>query len=186
MTRGPSLPVLGMTERMCLVLGLHVESMGFSLEEQEVRRRVWYVYLPERFECDHLHFPGGQWPSRTAISRLPMIDHLSPWSASLKSHSNPNRCQGIVHISKRSVVSCLPRWNFCDPACILNRHIHRSMRLESTNTKSSACLLKQLPTYGTARTANLSPTILSGPSYGFTLHIFSPSCVGYLSIHMPI
>jgi len=33
-----------MTERMCLVLGLHVESTGFSIEEQEVRRRVWYVY----------------------------------------------------------------------------------------------------------------------------------------------
>lgn len=30
-----------MTERMCLVLGLHVESTGFSLEEQAVRRRVW-------------------------------------------------------------------------------------------------------------------------------------------------
>lgn len=32
---------LGMTERMCLVLGLHVESTGFSPEEQTIRRRVW-------------------------------------------------------------------------------------------------------------------------------------------------
>jgi hypothetical protein len=33
--------LLGMTERMCLVLGLHVETTGFSYEEQAVRRRVW-------------------------------------------------------------------------------------------------------------------------------------------------
>lgn len=144
------------------------------------------MYISFGFECDHLHFPGGQWPSRTVISHLPMIDHLSPWSASPKFHSSPNRCQGIVHISKRSVVLYLPHWNSCDPACILNRHIPRSMRLESTNTKSSACLLKQHPTYDTARTANLSPTILSGRSCGSILHIFSPPCVGYLSIHMPI
>lgn len=33
--------LLGMTERMCLVLGLHVESPGISRFEQAVRRRVW-------------------------------------------------------------------------------------------------------------------------------------------------
>ena len=31
----------GMTERMCLVLGLHVESPGVPRSEQAVRRRVW-------------------------------------------------------------------------------------------------------------------------------------------------
>jgi hypothetical protein len=33
--------IIGMTERMCLVLGLHVETTGFSLQEQANRRRVW-------------------------------------------------------------------------------------------------------------------------------------------------
>jgi len=31
----------GMTERMCLVLGLHVESTGFTDDEVATRRRVW-------------------------------------------------------------------------------------------------------------------------------------------------
>lgn len=31
----------GMTERMCMVLGLHVETPGFSRAEQSVRRRLW-------------------------------------------------------------------------------------------------------------------------------------------------
>ena len=33
--------LLGMTERMCLVLGLHVESPGVPQSEQAIRRRVW-------------------------------------------------------------------------------------------------------------------------------------------------
>lgn len=41
MNAGASYTLLGMTERMCLVLGLHVETTGFSFEEQDVRRRVW-------------------------------------------------------------------------------------------------------------------------------------------------
>lgn len=41
MNAGASYTLLGMTERMCLVLGLHVETTGFSYQEQDIRRRVW-------------------------------------------------------------------------------------------------------------------------------------------------
>jgi hypothetical protein len=37
------MPPIGMTERMCMALGLHVETKGYTPAQQEARRRVWYV-----------------------------------------------------------------------------------------------------------------------------------------------
>lgn len=38
-----------MTERLCMVLGLHAEAPGYPPVLQEARRRVWYV---TRLRCD--------------------------------------------------------------------------------------------------------------------------------------
>ncbi|KAE8353506.1 cellobiose response regulator [Aspergillus coremiiformis] len=43
MNAGASYTLLGMTERMCMSLGLHVESSGFSQNFTAARRRVWWA-----------------------------------------------------------------------------------------------------------------------------------------------
>lgn len=55
----------GMTERMCLVLGLHVESTGFSLAEQAIRRRVWWAMA---FQNSHFSLAYDR-PSITMVSQ---------------------------------------------------------------------------------------------------------------------
>ncbi|KAJ5103193.1 hypothetical protein N7532_003722 [Penicillium argentinense] len=65
MNAGASYTLLGMTERMCLVLGLHVESRGFSLEEQAVRRRVWWMMA---FQNSHFSLAYDR-PSITMVSQ---------------------------------------------------------------------------------------------------------------------
>lgn len=54
-----------MTERMCLVLGLHVETTGFSLAEQAVRRRVWWAMA---FQNSHFSLAYDR-PSITMASQ---------------------------------------------------------------------------------------------------------------------
>ncbi|KAJ5591476.1 uncharacterized protein N7459_001845 [Penicillium hispanicum] len=65
MNAGASYTLLGMTERMCLVLGLHVESTGFSLAEQAVRRRVWWTMA---FQNSHFSLAYDR-PSITMVSQ---------------------------------------------------------------------------------------------------------------------
>lgn len=50
---------------MCLVLGLHVESTGFSLAEQAVRRRVWWSMA---FQNSHFSLAYDR-PSITMVSQ---------------------------------------------------------------------------------------------------------------------
>ncbi|KAJ5206604.1 Transcription factor [Penicillium cf. griseofulvum] len=65
MNAGASYTLLGMTERMCLVLGLHVESTGFSIAEQEARRRVWWTMA---FQNSHFSLAYDR-PSITMVSQ---------------------------------------------------------------------------------------------------------------------
>ncbi|KAJ5084875.1 hypothetical protein NUU61_009454 [Penicillium alfredii] len=65
MNAGASYTLLGMTERMCLMLGLHVESTGFSLAEQAVRRRVWWTMA---FQNSHFSLAYDR-PSITMVSQ---------------------------------------------------------------------------------------------------------------------
>lgn len=54
-----------MTERMCMVLGLHVETTGFSLSDQAVRRRVWWAMA---FQNSHFSLAYDR-PSITMVSQ---------------------------------------------------------------------------------------------------------------------
>ncbi|KAJ5888619.1 hypothetical protein N7495_008660 [Penicillium taxi] len=65
MNAGASYTLLGMTERMCLSLGLHVESTGFSFVEQAVRRRVWWTMA---FQNSHFSLAYDR-PSITMVSQ---------------------------------------------------------------------------------------------------------------------
>ncbi|KAJ5823851.1 hypothetical protein N7447_006191 [Penicillium robsamsonii] len=65
MNAGASYTLLGMTERMCLVLGLHVDSIGFSAADQEVRRRVWWTMA---FQNSHFSLAYDR-PSITMVSQ---------------------------------------------------------------------------------------------------------------------
>lgn len=58
-------PSVGMTERMCLVLGLHVESTGFDLAEQAIRRRTWWAMA---FQNSHFSLAYDR-PSITMVSQ---------------------------------------------------------------------------------------------------------------------
>ncbi|KAJ5151273.1 uncharacterized protein N7482_010525 [Penicillium canariense] len=65
MNAGASYTLLGMTERMCLVLGLHVETTGFTAEEQANRRRVWWAMA---FQNSHFSLAYDR-PSITMVSQ---------------------------------------------------------------------------------------------------------------------
>ncbi|KMK62045.1 fungal specific trascription factor [Aspergillus fumigatus Z5] len=55
----------GMTERMCMVLGLHVESSGFARDVQAARRRVWWAMA---FQNSHFSLSYDR-PSITMVSQ---------------------------------------------------------------------------------------------------------------------
>ncbi|KAJ5485593.1 hypothetical protein N7539_005581 [Penicillium diatomitis] len=65
MNAGASYTLLGMTERMCLVLGLHEESSGFTTEEQATRRRTWWTMA---FQNSHFSLAYDR-PSITMVSQ---------------------------------------------------------------------------------------------------------------------
>ncbi|OJJ31090.1 hypothetical protein ASPWEDRAFT_118843 [Aspergillus wentii DTO 134E9] len=65
MNAGSSYTLLGMTERMCMVLGLHVESSGFPPFHQAVRRRVWWAMA---FQNSHFSLAYDR-PSITMVSQ---------------------------------------------------------------------------------------------------------------------
>ncbi|GLB00060.1 hypothetical protein AtubIFM57143_008760 [Aspergillus tubingensis] len=62
---GASYTLLGMTERMCMVLGLHVETSGFSRATQAARRRVWWAMA---FQNSHFSLAYDR-PSITMINQ---------------------------------------------------------------------------------------------------------------------
>ncbi|PYI05088.1 fungal-specific transcription factor [Aspergillus sclerotiicarbonarius CBS 121057] len=65
MNAGASYTLLGMTERMCMVLGLHVETSGFSRGAQAARRRVWWAMA---FQNSHFSLAYDR-PSITMINQ---------------------------------------------------------------------------------------------------------------------
>ncbi|PKX99869.1 cellobiose response regulator [Aspergillus campestris IBT 28561] len=65
MNAGASYTLLGMTERMCMVLGLHVESPGFSIGAKAARRRVWWAMA---FQNSHFSLAYDR-PSITMINQ---------------------------------------------------------------------------------------------------------------------
>ncbi|PWY68662.1 cellobiose response regulator [Aspergillus heteromorphus CBS 117.55] len=65
MNAGASYTLLGMTERMCMVLGLHVETSGFSRTAQAARRRVWWAMA---FQNSHFSLAYDR-PSITMINQ---------------------------------------------------------------------------------------------------------------------
>lgn len=59
----------GMTERMCMVLGLHAETPGYPPALQEARRRVWYAFLPCKGEyADDVEQVGNGIPEQPFLS----------------------------------------------------------------------------------------------------------------------
>ncbi|KAJ5815722.1 hypothetical protein N7474_007499 [Penicillium riverlandense] len=65
MNAGASYTMLGMTERLCMVLGLHVESPGYSFAEQAIRRRLWWAMA---FQNSHFSLAYDR-PSITMVSQ---------------------------------------------------------------------------------------------------------------------
>ncbi|RDW90571.1 putative Zn(II)2Cys6 transcription factor [Aspergillus mulundensis] len=65
MNAGASYTLLGMTERMCMVLGLHAEAPGYTPALQEARRRVWWAMA---FQNSHFSLAYDR-PSITMISQ---------------------------------------------------------------------------------------------------------------------
>ncbi|KAL4958540.1 hypothetical protein BDW69DRAFT_190837 [Aspergillus filifer] len=65
MNAGASYTLLGMTERMCMVLGLHAEAPGYDPALQEARRRVWWAMA---FQNSHFSLAYDR-PSITMISQ---------------------------------------------------------------------------------------------------------------------
>ncbi|KAK1146996.1 hypothetical protein N8T08_002324 [Aspergillus melleus] len=65
MNAGASYTLLGMTERMCMGLGLHVETSGFSPAAQAIRRRLWWTMA---FQNSHFSLAYDR-PSITMVSQ---------------------------------------------------------------------------------------------------------------------
>ncbi|KAG2411555.1 hypothetical protein HFD88_009111 [Aspergillus terreus] len=65
MNAGASYTLLGMTERMCMVLGLHVETPGFPRPVQAARQRVWWAMA---FQNSHFSLAYDR-PSITMINQ---------------------------------------------------------------------------------------------------------------------
>ncbi|PIG80543.1 putative fungal specific transcription factor [Aspergillus arachidicola] len=65
MNAGASYTLLGMTERMCMSLGLHVETPGFSQNVTASRRRVWWAMA---FQNSHFSLAYDR-PSITMVSQ---------------------------------------------------------------------------------------------------------------------
>ncbi|KAJ6167109.1 Transcription factor [Penicillium chermesinum] len=65
MNAGASYTLLGMTERICLTLGLHVESKDLTFPDQALRQRTWWTMA---FQNSHFSLAYDR-PSITMISQ---------------------------------------------------------------------------------------------------------------------
>ncbi|KAJ5473163.1 hypothetical protein N7475_002729 [Penicillium sp. IBT 31633x] len=160
MNAGASYTLLGMTERMCLVLGLHVESTGFSLAEQEVRRRVWWTMA---FQNSHFSLAYDR-PSITMVSQpeIPFDPKSMPGHRSyfetlcrivslalevLRSRMYPGSSQLRIHEIReykqqiqRMLTEATPHLRYRDKCRSLAEHIERTeLRLHSSYLLSVLC-----------------------------------------------
>ncbi|KAJ5964036.1 uncharacterized protein N7479_003912 [Penicillium vulpinum] len=160
MNAGASYTLLGMTERMCLVLGLHVESHGFSLADQEVRRRVWWTMA---FQNSHFSLAYDR-PSITMVSQpeIPFDPKSMPGHRSyfetlcrivslalevLRSRMYPGSSQSSIHEIReykhqiqRMLAEATPHLRHRDNCRSLAEHIERTeLRLHSSYLLSVLC-----------------------------------------------
>ncbi|CAI7647515.1 unnamed protein product [Penicillium viridicatum] len=166
MNAGASYTLLGMTERMCLVLGLHVESSGFSLAEQEVRRRVWWTMA---FQNSHFSLAYDR-PSITMVSQpeIPFDPKSMPGHRSyfetlcrivslalevLRSRMYPGSSQTHIHEIReykqqihRMLAEATPHLRYRDNCRSLADHIERTeLRLHSSYLLSVLCRISLDP-----------------------------------------
>ncbi|OQE39207.1 hypothetical protein PENCOP_c007G02950 [Penicillium coprophilum] len=160
MNAGASYTLLGMTERMCLVLGLHVESTGFSIADQEVRRRVWWTMA---FQNSHFSLAYDR-PSITMVSQpeIPFDPKSMPGHRSyfetlcrivslalevLRSRMYPGSSQLRIHEIReykqqihRMLAEATPHLRHRDNCRSLAEHIERTeLRLHSSYLLSVLC-----------------------------------------------
>ncbi|KAJ5609274.1 hypothetical protein N7528_009841 [Penicillium herquei] len=160
MNAGASYTLLGMTERMCLVLGLHVESTGFSLEEQTLRRRIWWAMA---FQNSHFSLAYDR-PSITMVSqpeipfdRKSMPGHRTYFETLcrvvslalevLRSRMLPNssqprfhEIQEYKHRIQRMLAEATPHLRHRENCVSLAEHIERTeLRLHSSYLLSVLC-----------------------------------------------
>ncbi|KAJ5234724.1 uncharacterized protein N7469_003892 [Penicillium citrinum] len=166
MNAGASYTLLGMTERMCLVLGLHVESTGFSPEEQTIRRRVWWTMA---FQNSHFSLAYDR-PSITMVSqpeipfdRKSMPGHRTYFETLcrvvslsleiLRSRMNPETSQPRYHEIRdckqriqRMLAEATPHLRYKDQCHSLVEHIERTeLRLHSSYLLSVMCRISLDP-----------------------------------------
>ncbi|CAI7674504.1 unnamed protein product [Penicillium pancosmium] len=160
MNAGASYTLLGMTERMCLVLGLHVESTGFSLKEQAIRRRVWWTMA---FQNSHFSLAYDR-PSITMVSqpeipfdRKSMPGHRTYFETLcrvvslalevLRSRMYPEASQPRFHEIReckqriqRMIAEATPHLRYKEQCHSLVEHIERTeLRLHSSYLLSVLC-----------------------------------------------
>jgi len=158
--RSPANPSVGMTERMCLVLGLHVETAGFSLAEQAARRRVWWAMA---FQNSHFSLAYDR-PSITMVSQpeIPFEPKSMPGHRSyfetlcrivslslevLRSRMDPSSAQPHFHDIReykhrihRMLAEATPHLRHREHCRTLAEHIERTeLRLHSSYLLSVLC-----------------------------------------------
>ncbi|KAJ5280452.1 hypothetical protein N7478_005824 [Penicillium angulare] len=137
MNAGSSYTLLGMTERMCLVLGLHVETTGFTPEEEAVRRRICQPEIP----FDPKSMPGH----RTYFETLCRVVSLA--LEVLRSRMQPNSSQPRFHEIQeykdriqRMLAEATPHLRHRENCFSLAQHIERTeLRLHSSYLLSVLC-----------------------------------------------
>ncbi|KAL4987119.1 hypothetical protein BDW68DRAFT_114567 [Aspergillus falconensis] len=92
MNAGASYTLLGMTERMCMVLGLHAEAPGYPPALQEARRRVWWAMA---FQNSHFSLAYDR-PSITMISQPDIPYHRKSMPGHRSYFETLSRILGVV------------------------------------------------------------------------------------------
>ncbi|KAL5343819.1 hypothetical protein BJX70DRAFT_393241 [Aspergillus crustosus] len=97
MHAGASYTMLGMTERMCMVLGLHAEAPGYPPALQEARRRVWWAMA---FQNSQFSLAYDR-PSITMISQPEIPYHRKSMPGHRSYFETLSRILGVVLESLR-------------------------------------------------------------------------------------
>ncbi|RJE27530.1 Transcription factor [Aspergillus sclerotialis] len=169
MNAGASYTLLGMTERLCMVLGLHVESTGFPPAEQAIRRRVWWAMV---FQNSHFSLAYDR-PAITMVSQpeIPFdqksmpgyrsyfetlsrvislaLDLLRVRMLSDRSHSHLryHENRDFKQRMQRVLAEATPHLRHRDQCTTLAEHIERTeLRLHSSYLLSVICRVSLEPT----------------------------------------